>query len=259
MKQRVTRSIVPNLLTLVNLFAGFTAIVHISSGNIERAVVFIVIAAIFDMIDGVTARLFGATSEFGAELDSLCDVVSFGVAPGYMLYKVFFFQYGEMGLLISALPALAGAVRLARFNVKLSSYEDKLYFHGLPIPSSAITIISYVLFYHSSNIIPEQYKASAIIFVTLLVSVTMVSKIRFDNLPRPTARSFKQRPFVFIIFTISLAASIITGGRFVFPFFMFYILASTVREFILWLRERREPEDELDQTEEAETSFLDED
>jgi len=127
-KIKVTKSLVPNLLTLVNLFSGFAAIVYFAGGDFKRGALFILIAAIFDMLDGLVARLINAASEFGAELDSLCDVVSFGVAPSFMLYKMFFYQFSEFGILIAALPVLAGATRLARFNIQLRNLEDKIYF-----------------------------------------------------------------------------------------------------------------------------------
>jgi CDP-diacylglycerol--serine O-phosphatidyltransferase len=82
-KIRVTRSIIPNLLTLGNIFSGFTAIIFISNYDFTNATLYIFMAAIFDMLDGIVARLLNATSEIGAELDSLCDAVSFGVAPAF--------------------------------------------------------------------------------------------------------------------------------------------------------------------------------
>jgi len=85
---RITRSIIPNLFTLANLFSGFTAIIHISDGNYDKAAIFIFIAGIFDALDGMMARLTKSTSELGVELDSLCDAVSFGLAPSFMLYKI---------------------------------------------------------------------------------------------------------------------------------------------------------------------------
>lgn len=257
MKKIVTRSIVPNLLTLVNLFAGFSAIVYTSNGEIIKAAVFIVIAAVFDMLDGVMARLFRATSEFGSELDSLCDTVSFGVAPSYMLYKVQFSSNDEIGILLASLPALAGAVRLARFNIKLSSFEDKNYFHGLPIPSSAVTIVSFLVFFHIPGRIPESYAYYTTIGVIILTSLAMVTNIRFDNLPRPTKKSIKQRPVASIVFVAGSIIAIVTKGVFIFPFMIFYILSSAIREIIYWLRLTREPIDELDESEDTEPSAFD--
>ena len=98
MKPRITRSIVPNLLTLANLFAGFLSIVYSSQGNYSSAAIFIFAAAVFDMLDGFMARLINAASEFGVELDSLCDAVSFGIAPSFLLYQIYFHELGELGI-----------------------------------------------------------------------------------------------------------------------------------------------------------------
>ncbi|MFP4368449.1 MAG: CDP-diacylglycerol--serine O-phosphatidyltransferase [Candidatus Kapaibacterium sp.] len=252
MKKRVTRSIVPNLLTLANLLSGFTAIVHTSAGDLQTAALFILIAAIFDMLDGIMARLFKATSEFGVELDSLCDVVSFGVAPAFMLYKAYFEHVGESGILMAALPALSGVVRLARFNVQIASFDDKKYFKGMPIPASALTIISYLIFIHDSAHVSAEFSQYLVYFVTISVSGAMISNISFDNIPRPTARQIKERPFAFGIFIIGLALSIITKGFFIFPFMAFYIVASSIRYVYFWIKEKQEPEDEIDETEDSE-------
>ncbi len=256
-KRRVTRSIVPNMFTLVNLFAGFTAIIYIAKEEYVTAALFILVASIFDMLDGVMARLVRATSEFGAELDSLCDAVSFGVAPAFMLYKSYFHIYDDFGIFMASLPALAGVVRLARFNVKLSSFDDKLYFHGLPIPSSALTLVSFVIFIIKPGLIPDEYLAASYISVTVVASLAMVSNIRFDNLPRPTKKSFMQRPVVSIIFYIGVIACVVTKGGAIFPFMMFYIVVTSVRDLINRIRAIRGPVDDIDETGEDEPSAFD--
>ena len=257
MKKRITKSFIPNLLTLVNLFSGFAAIVYATQGDFKRAAIFILIAAIFDMLDGMVARLIHASSEFGAELDSLCDVVSFGVAPSFMLYQVYFQQLNELGLLIASFPALAGALRLARFNVQLTSMEDKKYFKGLPIPSGALTIVSYLIFFHIPGLIPNEYLLFTITIVTLLTALVMVSTVKFDNIPRPSKKSFKQRPLISIIFLLGLILSIITAGTAIFPFMMFYIVASSLRQLYFWYQASKRPDDEIDETEEPEPNPFD--
>ena len=250
-KIRVTKSLVPNLLTLVNLFSGFAAIVYVAEGDIKRGAMFILIAAVFDMLDGLVARLINAASEFGAELDSLCDVVSFGVAPSFMIYKMYFYQFTEFGILIAALPALTGAARLARFNIQLTSLEDKIYFKGLPIPSAALTIISFVLFVDTYTFIPTDYIGYIYLFIVLLVSYSMISTIKFDNIPRPTKKSFQQRPLVTIIFIIGIVASVISLGQLVFPFMLLYIVGSTIRHLITLVKETIEPDEEIDDSEDS--------
>jgi CDP-diacylglycerol--serine O-phosphatidyltransferase len=250
-KIRVTKSLVPNLLTLVNLFSGFAAIVYISEGDIKRGALFILIAAIFDMLDGLVARLINAASEFGAELDSLCDVVSFGVAPSYMLYKMYFYQLNEFGILLAALPALTGAARLARFNIQLTSLEDKIYFKGLPIPSAALTIVSFSLFVDNYSFIKPEYLTYIYVVIVGIVSYSMISTVKFDNIPRPSKKTFQQRPFVTIAFIVGIIASVVSLGKLVFPFMMLYIIGSSIRQLINFMKETTEPEEEMDETDDS--------
>ena len=257
MKLRVTRSLVPNFFTLLNLFMGFNAIIAASNNKFTNVAIFILAASIFDMLDGVMARLIHSTSEFGAELDSLCDLVSFGVAPGFMLYNLYLNQLAEIGIVLSSLPALAGAVRLARFNVQLTSFEDKNFFTGLPIPSSALTLISYIVFIHPLECIPLEYKPILLIAITIIASSSMVSTIKFDNMPRPTKKSFNQRPVVSIIFYIAVIASIVSQGVSIFPFMVFYIVASSLRHFFFSIKATREASDELDDSQELEPNAFD--
>jgi len=245
----VTRSIVPNLFTLMNLFSGFAAIVYTSDGKFTTAAIFIFIAAVFDALDGVMARLFKASSEFGAELDSLCDAVSFGVAPAYMLYALYFHTLGEIGILLASLPALAGVVRLARFNVHNISFDDKNYFTGMPIPSSALTIISYVVFVHGQGYYPLSWELYIVTGLSLMTSLSMVSSVKFDNIPRPTKKSIKQRPIVSVIFIGGFILNIATSGKYIFPLMLFYILTSSLRHFIKWLRASPEAADDIDESE----------
>lgn len=249
---RITRSIVPNLFTLANLFSGFSAIILTSEGKFKEAAVFILIAGIFDMLDGVMARLTKSTSELGVELDSLCDAVSFGVAPAFMLYKVEFYDVPIYGILLAALPALAGVFRLARFNSQLSNLEDKLYFTGMPIPAGALTIVSYIVFFHAgdsgqilSNVgIIGNTKSIVLGFVTVAVSLAMVSRIKYDNMPRPSARSIKRNPIKFLFFLLGVVAGIITKGVSVFPFMMIYIVVGALRHGVVSIQERNNTEDD---------------
>ena len=137
-RQRVSMHIyvLPNLLTTGNMFFGFVAIVLSIQQDFTHAAYAIVGAAIFDLLDGRVARLTHSTSQFGAEYDSLCDLVSFGVAPGILLFLWALQPFGRIGWLASFLFACCGALRLARFNVQATIIE-KNYFQGLPIPMAA--------------------------------------------------------------------------------------------------------------------------
>jgi CDP-diacylglycerol--serine O-phosphatidyltransferase len=193
---KVTRSVIPSLFTIMNLFSGFIAIkAAMVDSDFVTAGWFILLGAIFDVFDGFMARLTHSASEFGVELDSLADVVTFGVAPSAMLYKLFFFRFGGLGLLVAALPAMCGAIRLARFNVQLVGF-DKDYFRGLPIPAAALLIISYAIFYHLH---PDPRLASAtydgaMFVVAISASLLMVSTIKYDTMPKPSLRALKAHP-----------------------------------------------------------------
>lgn len=237
--RRVTRSFVPNLLTTANLFCGFASIVYASmpTPEYERSAFFILLGAIFDMMDGLTARMIKAASEFGGELDSLCDVVTFGVAPSYLLYNIYFNQYNELGIFISAFPAIMGALRLARFNVQLSSFEDKKYFNGFPIPSSALTICSYLVFFHLNPNYDEASKDFLIFTVTILSSLAMISTVKYRNIPRPSLANIKAKPILHIGFIFVIIATIISQGYLIFPFMLAYLVLSAVLHIYKWLRQ----------------------
>lgn len=254
---RVTRSIVPNLFTLANLFCGFAAIVAALESSIERAAFLILLSGIFDALDGVVARLTRSASEFGVELDSLCDAVSFGVAPSVVLYMVYFHELGNWGQLLASLPALTGVLRLARFNVQLTSLEDKQYFRGMPIPAGAFALLSYVVFVHTSAWLPESWRPLTISVVTILVSLAMVSTIKYDNLPRPSLQALRQRPFFFVVFLAGVIGSMVTKGLLVFPLMALYMIGGAVRQVISLLRARRDADEESDTVEEPDPDPFD--
>ena len=136
--------LVPNLLTTGNLFSGFYAIVAVFNANYLHAALAILIAMAFDFLDGKSARLTKTTSRFGVEYDSLADLVSFGVAPGILIYSWALSHFGRAGWVAAFLFVVCGALRLARFNVQSGSGESK-YFLGLPIPAAAGVIASLVV------------------------------------------------------------------------------------------------------------------
>lgn len=254
---QITKSIVPNLFTLVNLFMGFSAIVAISESDYFKAALLILFAGVFDLLDGLIARLVKSASEFGVELDSLSDAVSFGIAPSFMLYKIYFHQYLETGLLIAALPAITGIIRLARYNVHLTSLTEKHLFTGFPIPAGAFTIISFILFIFLDKEISETVRVVGIFSVTILTSLAMISKIKFESIPRPTLSSIKSRPYVFSFFLIGLVASVVSLGKLIFPFMLLYFFGNSARHIFLWIKEKREAVDDIDESDEPEVGPYD--
>ena len=240
----------------MNLFAGFVAILRTTEGEYVQAAWFIVLSVVFDGLDGAMARLTNTSSEFGVELDSLADVVSFGVAPSFMLYMAFFHEWEAIGMVIAGLPAMTGALRLARFNVQLVGF-DKDYFLGLPIPAAALTAISYLVFHHlaADPILPASFRPAAITIVTIGVSLLMVSTIPYDTFPKPSGRAIKAHPFKFGFALVGIIAIIVTKGLAIFPSMLLYLLYGIIRASITLVRERREDDDDETMEELEETPF----
>ncbi len=195
-KPPVNRRIaVPSFFTLMNLFSGFLSIVSVAEGELERGAWLIAIAGLFDVMDGLMARLADATSDFGIELDSLSDMVSFGVAPGFLIYTFSLHELGILGLIISGIPPLCGAVRLARFNVNARLAPSNNYFIGLPIPAQAIILGSFFLTFRDEQVLFSNFDQginSVLIPVVILISFLMVSTIKFDKIPRFDRQSIRE-------------------------------------------------------------------
>jgi len=228
MRLRITRSIIPNLLTLANLFLGFTAIAYISQNEYEMAAWILLFAGIFDVMDGIVARLVHSASPIGIQLDSLADSVSFGIAPSLMMYSVYFHSIGVLGLLMASLTSITSVVRLARFNSQ-ATFEDKIHFKGMPVPASALFLVSYIIFYFLDPRYSDELKIPILYVIVILTAISMVSTIKFDNLPRPDLAMIKRHPWNFAITLIGFIAIIATSGRFLFPFMAFYVVGSYAR------------------------------
>ncbi len=236
---QVTRSTIPSLFTVMNLFSGFVAIkTAFVDGDYEKAGWFIVLGALFDTLDGFMARLTHSASEFGVELDSLADVVTFGVAPSAIVYKLYFYQFETFGILIAALPMICGALRLARFNVQLVGF-DKDYFKGLPIPSAALLIVSFVTFFflrHEPAFMSLEALNAAMFIVVIGSSLMMVTTVKYETLPKPSLRAIKAEPAKFIVVMAAIILGIWTKGTAIFPFFLLFILFGLIRAIVVRLK-----------------------
>ncbi|BFH11339.1 CDP-diacylglycerol--serine O-phosphatidyltransferase [Paenibacillus melissococcoides] len=167
----ITKSI-PSLFTVGNLFLGIISIMLAFHNNYDLAALMIIIAMLLDGLDGRVARALNAQSEFGKELDSLSDVISFGVAPAFIMYVVAFSDMNPaLGWVVTAIFPICGALRLARFNVKAGIPG---YFIGLPIPAAGGVACTLALFHES---IPAPY----LIIAMLLLSYLMVSTVKYPN------------------------------------------------------------------------------
>lgn len=236
-RRPIPKIVVPSFFTLMNLFCGFVSLILVADGNLILGGWLIALAGLFDALDGVMARLANATSEFGIELDSICDIVSFGVAPGFLIYHYGLNELALFGIILSALPPLCGAVRLARFNVdaKYGHFED---FRGLPIPVQAIMLAAFVLTFINS---PELFAhmqfgvATVLIPIVILLSFLMVSTIPFDKLPRFDRASFKNKKGKFIQFLVYLALIILFQEYGLMFVFSVYILKGLLMgAWLLW-------------------------
>jgi CDP-diacylglycerol--serine O-phosphatidyltransferase len=224
---RVTPSVIPNLFTAMNMFSGFFSIISASQENYTYAGWLIIIAAIFDTLDGFMARLTKSSSELGVELDSLSDVISFGAAPSFLLYATYFYQFETFGIILSSLPMIAGGFRLARFNVQLVGF-DKKFFTGLPIPSSALTIACFILSFYNNGF--AEIEKNFIIPMVLVVSFLMVSRIKYDTIPKFSIHEIKAKPLLYIAYLIALIIFITFTIKGLFFIFVFMIVFGIFRQ-----------------------------
>lgn len=172
--------ILPNLMTIANLFCGFISVIFSIKAEFKMAAIAVVIAAVFDQLDGRLARLTHATSKFGAELDSLCDLVSFGLAPAMLMYLWALNPYGRIGMMACFLFVACGALRLARFNVQVGVVE-KNYFQGLPIPMAAGILTSSYLAFDELGWAPTEWRSGLLFVMVVLMAFVMVSNFRYRS------------------------------------------------------------------------------
>ena len=198
-----TRYLLPNILTLGGVCLGISSIKFSIDGNYSLAVIFILMAAMFDTLDGRIARLIKGTSEFGKELDSLTDFVSFGIAPAFVLYFWELNNYGKLGWAITLIYSVCCVLRLARFN--LTKIDDQQiwrsnYFEGVPSPAGGILILMPLIFelanlnlnFNIKNLTP---------YLTILIAILMVSKIPTLSLKKI---SISPKATVFILLGIGI-------------------------------------------------------
>jgi len=228
MKINYSKSIFANTATAMNVFCGFYSIILTSQNDYKTASIMIFVAAFFDLADGIIARMTKSSSNFGVELDSLADLVSFGVAPSFLIYQTYLKDFGIAGLLISSCVVLCAAFRLARFNVQLDQISTKLDFKGLPVPIPAVTIASLILFYYNGLNIVQPF-ASAVIPALLALSFLMLSKIKYNTIPKV---KYLTTPTKIVLFTISagsLVAVVLTNGLAFFYLVLAHILFGILR------------------------------
>lgn len=235
--------VAPSAFTLGNLFFGFWAIVTAYRGNLILAGWFIVLAGVLDMLDGRIARLSNAGSRFGAELDSLVDVISFGVAPALLVYFLEFQTAGRFAWLLSFIFVVAAALRLARYNVLAAGTHTPGWFTGLPSTSAGMLLAVYYPFsqtewYQRTRALVD-LQHQGVVVLTILLSVLMVSTVKFPRWPRIGFRS--ARGLVGLAVHVGvLAGALIAPAAFLFPLGIAYVTFGLGRFVLLSLLDRAE-------------------
>lgn len=253
---KITRAVVPSLFTVLNIFCGFRSILYTAQGDYSLACWFIILAGVFDVLDGVMARITKSSSDFGVEFDSLSDVVSFGVAPSFLVYGLQLHLQEGFGMLVSAMPMVFGALRLARFNAQLVAY-DKDYFKGLPIPAAALTICAFVLTFYRDGVNLNVMEASVLTPMIIILSLLMVSTIRYDTIPKISRRGIKHHPVRFTLAIIAGTAIVATRGQALFPFLVFYVSMGPVRYLLHFIQGVLDPSAKAMEEKNAEITSVD--
>ncbi len=202
-----TRHILPNVLTLAGVCLGISAIKFSLDLNFKLAVIFILLAAILDALDGRIARLIKGTSEFGKELDSLTDFVSFGIAPAFIIYFWELINYGKIGWIITLIYSICCVLRLARFNLTKTSIEEEWkqnYFEGVPSPVGAILILI-PLIYSLAELDLNFSLISITPYLTLIVSILLISK-----LPTFSFKKIKIKPAITVFILLTTVISLVS-------------------------------------------------
>lgn len=230
--ERESRSgiyLLPNLFTTASLFAAFYSLVASMKGQYEAAVVSIFIGMIADGLDGRIARLTNTQSEFGAQYDSLSDMVTFGVAPSILMYNLALNLLGKLGWLVAFVYTAAVALRLARFNTQLDSI-DKRYFQGLPCPPSAAVMASFAWLCYQNDW-HSMFIAVLMAIMSLVYSVLMVSNCHYYSFKEV---DFKGKvPFLYVLVMIILFVAIAANPSWVI-FIGFGVYAFSGVVFTLW-------------------------
>lgn len=229
--------LLPNLFTTAGLFAGFYAIVAAQHARFDNAAIAIFVAMIMDGLDGRIARLTHTQTPFGAQYDSLSDMVAFGVAPALVMYSWALHLLGKFGWLSAFIFAAAGALRLARFNVQAETMNKK-YFQGLAIPSAAGLLASLTWLGHEYHLKVNYPIAILIALVTITTAVLMVSNLRYYSFKEFDLKG--RIPFVTVLLVVLIFVAIsIDPPTVLFIGFLTYALSGPITTFWKLNKKRR--------------------
>jgi CDP-diacylglycerol--serine O-phosphatidyltransferase len=242
-KRRLTpqqrKRVIPNLATVFNMFLGFLAIGFIIKGDPIRAGWLLMVAAMFDVIDGKLARLIGIPSRFGTEFDSFADTISFCTVPSLLVYSLYVGGLPPiLAGIFSFMPLLFGTIRLARFNIAQEENPTP-YFTGLTTPLNAILIVAFLLFNHQINGHAGDPRIALVMVVIL--SFLMISPIRFSKFPLFSFRQGRSNSFRLVGILVASLAVLLTKGVVLFPLLSLYIIWSILKWVVYHNRFEDEP------------------
>ncbi len=227
--------LLPNLFTTAGLFAGFYAIIAAIRADFDAAASAVFIAMVMDGLDGRIARLTQTQSDFGAEYDSLADMVSFGLAPALVIYQWSLLDMGKLGWMVAFIYAACGALRLARFNTQIG-IQDKRYFQGLPSPAAAACLAGWVWTGVSNGLNPTLVTSMALP-LTFICGILMASTVRYYSFKEFDLQG--KVPFVVMLVLVLIFAFIaIDPPTILFGGFVIYALSGPVMT-LGKLRQRR--------------------
>ena len=241
--------VLPNLFTLSSIVLSFAAMTIVSSNpdarDFYRAAMLIFFSTLFDGFDGKVARLTRTQSEFGIQLDSLADVISFGIAPALLIYRWGLEPLGWLGLAGAVLYLCCGALRLARFNVIAARAGGKKnpFFYGVPIPMAAGLLVSLVMVHYVTGL-KAVHAHNHILILTVVLSYLMVSNIRYRTF-KAYGNSLKARLYMGSMFVLLISIGIrVTPAFMVLSFFSIFIATGLIEELIRAIRPTRPEEEE---------------
>lgn len=229
--------LLPNLFTTAGLFSGFYAVVAALKGHFEIAAISIFIAMILDSADGRIARLTNTTSAFGAEYDSLADMVSFGIAPALVVYSWSLTYLGKPGWVAAFIFTAAVALRLARFNTQ-TEYADKRFFQGLPCPAGAGVIASVVWLAYQLEVIMTLGLNILAAIITVIVGLLMISEVRYYSFKKINFRG--KVPFmVLLVLLLVITVVVLQPPMLLFLAFSSYAFSGIAFTLARWFRRRQ--------------------
>ena len=222
--------LLPNLCTTAALLCGFYSVILTLNGRYLFAAVAVLLAQVLDALDGRVARMTKTSSHFGVEYDSLSDLVSFGVAPGILVYRWALEPWGAWGWLAASLYVVCGALRLARFNVQVNVVERQS-FVGLPVPAAASLLCAIIILYHFLGVDEAAHKQVVMLVVTYVVALLMVSSVRyysFKDFPLQRRQPF----WILIVGIFAIELLVAKPQVMLFVIFLAYVLSGPARWFL---------------------------